>query len=48
VKELINFALGLAVGYFAVIRAAPYLQAKLEAMDLDDMWDVYAEEWAGE
>lgn len=39
-----KFALtvGLLVGHYAVIYwVMPYLQAKIEALDLDDAWDVF-------
>lgn len=39
----IRFALWFAVGYVAVTKAAPYVQAKIEAMDLDEAWDVFNE-----
>lgn len=45
-NELIRFAFWFGVGYLAVTKAAPAIQAKVEAMDLDSMWDVYAEEWS--
>lgn len=44
-KQLLSLAFGFTIGYLVVMKAAPALQSKLEAMDLDTMWDVYAEEW---
>lgn len=45
-KQLITLAVGFAVGYWVVTKAAPYVQAKVEAMDLDTVWDVWdTEEW---
>jgi hypothetical protein len=46
VKTLITLAVGAAIGYWAVTRAAPFVQAKFEAFDLDAVWDVWDhEEW---
>lgn len=48
VKRLIRFAFWYWVGYSATTQAMPYLQAKLEAMDIDEMWDMLnAEEMDG-
>lgn len=45
-KTLITLAVGAVVGYWAVTKAAPYVQAKIEAFDLDTVWDVWdSEEW---
>lgn len=39
--KLLTFAAFAALGYLAVMSAAPALQAKLEALDLDSAWDVF-------
>lgn len=44
-KQLLSLAFGFTIGYLVVMKAAPSVQAKIEAMDLDEMWDVFAEEW---
>lgn len=40
-KQLFSLAFGFAVGYLATMKVAPILQAKIEALDLDDMWEVF-------
>jgi hypothetical protein len=44
VKYLLTLAVGFAVGYWAVTKAMPYYQAKIEAFDLDAVWEVWDEE----
>lgn len=45
-KELLYAVAGFAVGYWTVTKAMPYIQAKIEAMDLDAMWEIWdTEEW---
>ena len=39
----IRFAFWFGVGYVAVTKAAPYVQAKIESANLDEMWDVFNE-----
>lgn len=43
-KELATFAAFFALGYLVVEKLAPTIQAKIEAMDLDNAWDVFDEE----
>lgn len=44
--ELAKFVFWFAVGYFAVTKVMPAVQAKIEAMDLDAVWEVWdTEEW---
>ena len=40
-RQLVVLAASFAVGFWLVTKAAPYVQAKVESMDLDTMWDVY-------
>lgn len=39
--QLAKLAFWFWVGYTATTKAAPILQAKIEAMDLDRMWDIW-------
>lgn len=39
--RLAKIAFWFWVGHSAVTQLAPIVQAKLEAMDLDEMWDVF-------
>lgn len=42
--HLIKLGLSFWAGYALVTKAAPVIQAKVEAMHLDEMWDVFNEE----
>lgn len=42
-KHFIKLAFWFGVGYLAVTKAAPYVQAKVESADLDRMWEIWAE-----
>lgn len=45
-RQLLTVAAGFVVGYWAVTKAMPYVQAKIEAMDLDAIWEIWdTEEW---
>lgn len=45
-KYIFDFLLGIAVGYLIVEKVMPYYQAKVEAFDLDDVWERWdSEEW---
>jgi hypothetical protein len=45
-RELLILAAGFAAGYWVVKKAAPVIQAKIEAMDLDAIWEIWdTEEW---
>jgi hypothetical protein len=45
-KELATFAFWFAVGYLVTKKGIPYVQAKIEAMDIDSVWELWdAEEW---
>lgn len=45
-KHLINFLLGVAAGYLVVEKVMPFWQAKVEAFDLDEIWELWdTEEW---
>jgi len=37
-----------AAGYLIVLKGYPYLHAKIQAMNLDDAWDIFDEEWTSE
>jgi len=43
-KQLLEFAAYFALGYLIVNKVAPVIQAKVEAMDLDSVWDVWDHE----
>lgn len=45
-KNLLRLTFWAWVGYTVVLQAAPYVQAKIEAMDLDRMWEIWDEEEA--
>jgi hypothetical protein len=45
-RDLLYLAAGFAVGYWVVTKAAPAIQARIEALDLDAVWEIWdAEEW---
>jgi hypothetical protein len=45
-KQLLEFAAYFALGYLVVTKVAPVIQAKVEAMDLDSVWELWdTEEW---
>lgn len=48
-RILLSFAFWFTIGYVAVMKVAPAVQAHIESLDLDDMWDwdVYDEIWSG-
>lgn len=39
--HLIKFAFWFGVGYFAMNKVLPAIQARIEAADLDRMWEVW-------
>lgn len=41
VRNLILFAFWFAVGYMAVTKVAPIMQAKAEVLDLDEAWELW-------
>ena len=41
--HLLKVGLAFLAGYTAVTKAAPYIQAKVEAVDLDRMWEIWNE-----
>ena len=45
-KQLLGAALWFGIGYLTVTKLMPLLQAKIESINLDEMWDVYSAEWA--
>lgn len=45
-KSLILLAAGFGVGYLAMTKAMPFLQAKFEGYDLDNVWELWDnEDW---
>jgi hypothetical protein len=45
-NKLLEFAAYFALGYLVVTKVAPVIQAKVEAMDLDSVWELWdTEEW---
>lgn len=45
-KKLLEFAAWYSLGYLVVSKAMPAIQAKIEAMDLDSVWEIWdSEEW---
>lgn len=44
-KHLLAVAVGFGVGYLVVTKLAPIVQAKIETVDLDTMWQVYEDTW---
>lgn len=40
-RHLIRFAFWFAVGYTVTTKALPAVQAKIEAFDLDRVWELY-------
>jgi hypothetical protein len=48
VKQLLAAAAGFAIGYLVVTKVAPIVQARIESLDIDTMWDVYDEVWSEE
>lgn len=45
-RTFIAATLGFAAGYWFVTKAMPSIQAKIEAFDLDSVWEVWdTEEW---
>lgn len=45
-KNLMQFAFWFAVGYYAMTKAAPAIKAKVEAMDIDEVWEIFNEDEA--
>lgn len=45
-KYVLCLVVGSFVGYYAVTKLAPTVQAKFETLRLDEMWDVYSGDWA--
>lgn len=43
VKQLFHLAGAFALGYLIVFKTAPVLISRLEAMNLDEAWDVFDE-----
>jgi hypothetical protein len=43
-KQLVGFAAWCVLGYWVVNKLTPAIQAKVEAMDLDDVWELWNEE----
>lgn len=43
-KELLKFAFWFGVGYVTVTKLAPAVQAKYEALDLDNVWELWSQE----
>jgi hypothetical protein len=45
-KDLLKFAAWFALGYYVTTKALPAIQAKVESMDLDSVWELWdTEEW---
>jgi hypothetical protein len=44
VNYLLRLLAGFAIGYWAVTRLAPTVQAKIEAYDLDAVWEIWDDE----
>lgn len=45
-KQLAAFAAFFFGGYLLATKAMPYVQAKFESLNLDEVWDVWdTEEW---
>jgi hypothetical protein len=45
-KQLVEFAAWFALGYLVVNKVIPVVQAKVEAMDIDTVWELWdSEEW---
>jgi hypothetical protein len=44
VKKLLELAAWFALGYVITNKGIPYMQAKIEAMDLDSVWELWDEE----
>lgn len=45
-KHVLAVVAGTLFGWWLVKRAIPYMKARVEAMDLDSVWEVWdAEEW---
>jgi hypothetical protein len=42
-RQLLAFAAGFTVGYVIFNKLAPIVQAKIEAVDLDRMWEIWNE-----
>jgi hypothetical protein len=45
-KEIVKFAFWFWVGYTVTTKLGPAVQAKIEAADLDRMWEIWDEEAA--
>lgn len=45
-KAALVLVAGVAFGFWVTKRAIPYVQARVEAMDLDSVWEIWdTEEW---
>jgi hypothetical protein len=45
-KKLLEFAAWFALGYIVTDKGIPYIQAKIEALDIDSVWELWdTEEW---
>lgn len=44
-KHAVRLAFWFWVGYTLTTKAAPAIQAKVESMNLDSVWESWEEEW---
>jgi len=42
--HVIKFAFWFAAGYFVTSKALPAIQAKIESINLDDVWEIWDEQ----